>query len=383
LQIKVFTLLFILYGVGCASSRALLSLSGIWALALALYYIFNDFKKNKLSPYRKSIYFSILAYAIFTIVNTLFKEAPAFSIKAAITAAPLIIIPFAALSPFFKKLKINLRLIILVTALAYLTSAIYCLYQSFYLKTFGGSFFKINILYAYNSVVAFCFFFEHWISIRKNKNTYTYFILTTTLFILIALVCCGSAMAPFVAAVYFFTRILYLSLSYKNYKMLLLIALPIIPALLVVNYNSHVAKKLKTFTGEVKNNSFLYRTRIWKQSFLSIKEKPFTGKGYDNSGIDYKEIFRKKKPYNRKSRAHNIYIQKLAEGGIIGFFLFFYALLGLFILMPAARPILAIVFITGLTDTNFMTQVTYHPIYFFLLLTSLSKKDKELSQAST
>ena len=84
--------------------------------------------------------------------------------------------------------------------------------------------------------------------------------------------------------------------------------------LVVFRSNNQIVNNILGILG--KNNTFTGRTNIWDLSFKYIKENLLLGNGYENGDIILRKI--------GQVKCHNMIIQFMYNGGLIGFGIFAY-----------------------------------------------------------
>jgi len=129
-----------------------------------------------------------------------------------------------------------------------------------------------------------------------------------------------------------------------------------------------------------EDRSFSGRVQIWRLNQQYIRENPIFGLGPRRNALDidmHPELTGVLSPGSRGIFAHNIFLQTLAESGIVGFVLFFGFQLVAFCALPVLRPYFLVTWIAGLTDTPFTVPRMYYPLYFFLILAVFTAEREE------
>lgn len=156
----------------------------------------------------------------------------------------------------------------------------------------------------------------------------------------------------------------------RHKKVFLILAASMMLAAPVAVYFSPVAREKieRSFSGE--DPSWHWRIVAWKHNLNLFIDSPFFGVGYEQNGID---TF--KQPHlaghwggGTRIFAHNLFIQTLADSGLVGFVLLFGFLILLGFQYPAALPLLGLTAFAGLLENTFTNSRSFHPFLFYLFL---------------
>ena len=185
------------------------------------------------------------------------------------------------------------------------------------------------------SVPIISFFFHSYKSISNIQKIYSIFFLIITF---LTVLFTGERMS-FLLFCMAIGLILILNLDYK--KVIFFSATFLLVTILIMDQNSYVNVRFQSFKANVvdfKNSSYF---KLFRSGIVTWKENPLTGVGLKNFRIkcgskkfntrdinkikkieDTKKIIQDKKLLC-STHPHNLYIEILAESGIIGIFLFF------------------------------------------------------------
>lgn len=162
------------------------------------------------------------------------------------------------------------------------------------------------------------------------------------------------------------SRISNININRKNRNFILfLIATSIIIYIMQSNMSGTSYERLFNFENYSGGSN---RTVIWANTFDLFKQYPVFGAGW---GAYY--------GYNGFSMAvHNVFLQILVDGGIVGFSLFFFPIIWLIVKsLKQKKPLVLLILITGLTPSFFLDAI--HKRFFwnciiwaFLLLNTKS-----------
>jgi O-antigen ligase len=102
----------------------------------------------------------------------------------------------------------------------------------------------------------------------------------------------------------------------------------IVTTALLIGFNTGVVRKQAEYAATQKN-SLSYRDVIWRMGFAAWEKYPWFGVGKDNYGLITPELVRTwrveagkdydEKSYARAPHAHSLYVNTLAERGLVGF----------------------------------------------------------------
>ena len=365
-----------IYSFGALTSQSLLSLGGtLFVIAPASYLLFQ-FKKNRLkvNGREKLLLSSSLLYIAFLLLNTLLR--PEYGYRTGVlTFIPLYFIPLSGLiwerqsdESFLKKVK-NLTYYSL--SLGTLVVFIKCLYQVLALDKEATGFFGVTIFFAYACLPVFVFYFEKLLHSEKTVEKLSNAALMTMLFLMILM----SANRGTLLTILIFVPIRIFFFWIHDLKKLIPILTLSITLICAfgVYYVSSPKFRGNTLTKLSKDPSVIGRLFLWKENLLIFKSNPLVGVGPKNNSISGAEA-KEKDPFvrglhrNLRYFAHSIYIQSLAENGVIGTFLFFLLFFSFLWLYPSSWPLILAILISGLTDTIFSTSRTLHAVFIQLIL---------------
>jgi O-antigen ligase len=127
-----------------------------------------------------------------------------------------------------------------------------------------------------------------------------------------------------------------------------------------------------------------WRERAWAHSFELFRNAPLMGVGPERNAIDpaRQPEFTGHWMPNHRYYAHSIYLQSLADNGLIGTLLLLTFWIALGVAAPPARPLLILMAAAGLTENIFNNSKAAHALYFYAFLLVLLGRPLRESRAT-
>lgn len=127
------------------------------------------------------------------------------------------------------------------------------------------------------------------------------------------------------------------------------------------------------------------RREIWKLNWAQFADHPLFGVGYRANTLEidqYPQLQGVLAPGSKGIFAHNLFLQTLAESGLVGFALLFGFQLLAFLTLPVLRPYFLVLWVAGLSDTPLSAPRMYYPFFFFMILAVFAREALESKHAT-
>ena len=289
---------------------------------------------------------------------------------------PLYWVPLVAWLHHSKFAPRQLALPLALTGIAASVSGLMGLFQIFGSSGIGVGFFGNPIYYAYSLFPAFLFFCEVW---RRNW-TFGFFKPVHSLLVasavLLGIFSAETRMIWLLSGLYVLWVATPILLKRMGTKATLGIAAAwLLLAFAVYQQSPRVRDKIgRSFDPTVEDVSWKYRKVAWSFNWELIKKNPLFGVGPERNYIEVGEHPELAGHWDPGAHifAHSIYIQALADSGIVGFALMIGFFASLALCFPSTQTYLIFVLASGLTENIFNNARARHPFLFFLLLMTLA-----------
>lgn len=367
---KALLLFVIIYTVGVMVSQSLMSVAATALLLLAVRSMVLASSDGWVHQRRFGVVvLTGLTYVVFesVYVAVLMPYDRGWDV---LRAVPLLLLPSAGIIFSYSKFSFDwfykevLAKIVLLGGVVLLGLS---LYQVFSLKIFACGFFGNPIYFAYAIFPLTVFCLEEFFTDAKRN---TVFGLAGT-FLLLSLVLSQSRMVLLVMFVYLLFRGMRLVSGFAKHRALFLCGALVFLAgcfLLWWNMPQFQEKLHRTLSG--KDPSLKWRWVAWEYNWKLFLTNPWLGVGPENNGIDVAqrpELAGGWAP-GRLIFAHSIFLQKLAESGLVGFVLFFTNWVCLFYFYAPVRLFVTMLLVSGLTENIFNNSKAAHGLYLVLFL---------------
>jgi len=355
-----------IYGTGVGVSQSLMSLGGtlfaFWGIAFLWP---NLSKKSKLS----NLALSSVLLITFLSTGVLARNQDRVFTRA-LELIPLFFVPLGILvlhrqlDEFHKQLAS--KVLNRITMLSVSVSCLYAIYQFLFLKVPGIAFFRNPIYLAYSLLPIFLVFL--WKIYQPRSDTarlQSFFVFL----VFLGLIATQNRVTPIVAIL----SVAFLEIrkiraerkfSLKKYLLAMFIGVTFLGSGLALN--PALKEKLSRPMG-LQDPSTSARMTVWKENYKIFMQNPIAGVGFLKNGIDTAERTEYQNHWTPGTLiyAHSVYLQILAEGGILGFFLLGF---WLYSLMKIDQ---AIVFVTvsffliaGITENITVNSKPFHAFLF-------------------
>lgn len=389
----------LIYAVGVGLSQSLMSLGGsffaLFALLSLLPKSFSLFKREKTTFYLG------LGLVAFLYIHLLLLPADRTFADAS-GIIPLLLVPLGGyyLADTLKKLepiKLQkyLKTLIIISGICASFSSLLALYQILISGHPGVALFHNPIYLAYNLFPAFIFFCElirlkganHMMLVPKSWLIF--FAVATALGILASL----NRMIPMAMGLYLLLRFIGPFLfqqfsgrgkSFPWKTWLLFGAFGVLAVVLLYVRSPDLREKL--FRPHNEDLSYIWRLKAWQFNWNLFVQHPFFGVGTLRNWIDtavQTELAGHWEP-NHRIYAHSIYLQMLAEGGLVGFLLFVSYWISI------ARQsslllnlVLFDLFIAGVTENITVNSKPFHALLFYSMLGIVISKTLTITHSDT
>lgn len=374
-RFRMLEIILAIYGIGIGISQSLMSLGSILLVVLLLISIVQQFKslsKNTLFE-NLAILFTIM-YVLWTFAIWLLGDGLKNSSTQSLELFPLLIIPLISVLPHVSKEKCIRFSKIFFTALfvSLIISSLYSIYQAIIENRMAIGFLNNPIYLAYNllfSLVGLSLILKSFSSSLNKFQSFT--ILTTLLLVYFALVATNSRMALVVATLTIV--IIVVPWAWRSgYRRILIMTCLLLVGFVSSEYirKPYVQKRLAAIVN-LNDPSWKGRIKAWNYNISIIEEHPWTGVGPKQNALKTKTLSNKwKKLWGEDVAifAHNVYLQVLAESGIIGMILLCTSFLFYGISRPLCWPLILALAIGGLTENILSNSKPYHSFLFWMLL---------------
>lgn len=370
------------YGLGVGTSQSLMSLmGGLFSLggAVVAVRVLIDERRDWQT---RLCTVAALSWLLFMVLNLLLREWQPRSLHT-LGHLPYVLIPLSA----FASTQLSPRashFVFGACGLAVFAASGLALYQYFFLGSVALGLMKNPIYFAYNIFPAFLFFAElsqrHHASMRLRL-----FLWATAFAALIGILLSENRMAWLCTALYLVVRGLPLLRRRWGVKSLwAAAALSLVVIFALYQSQDRFREKFeRSFSSQ--DPSRVWRFKAWTHNLALFRAHPIVGVGPERNAIDVDKSPELQGHWlpGRLYFAHSVYIQSLADSGIVGTTLLF-AFLTLFgLCFPGAQIYLLFMGFMALTENIFNNSRAAHAFYFFLLLSAVGLKKEEAPIGST
>ena len=143
----------------------------------------------------------------------------------------------------------------------------------------------------------------------------------------------------------------------RTFKLILILAVLVVFLLIFADDLPYIGDILRRFEEMDEDTHMMSRYRLWEHAFEMFARSPIIGNGWMSFRLEFAQyLARAREGSNTYMNAHNIYIQLLAEVGIVGTLLF--VLIVAFLLFTAFKLLRAY------NKKQFETKLSMEPLYF-------------------
>lgn len=361
------------YAFGVGSSQSLMSLGAALLCLWALYGLGQKSSENPRPRSEKIALILGVVYVLFMILNLLMRS-PDSRTWHTLGHLPYFLIPLLALcprrtpQPRWTQPDWIWATAAVVTALAGLVA----IYQYGILGIPALGLMRNPIYFAYNIFPAFIFFAECAYRISASPRLKVGMI-TIAALAGIGVLLSENRMTWIGLALYLVWRIV--PLLWARGGVRLLAGLSLIGLLLSVGlYHTQprLQEKLQR-TFSQNDPSRTWRFRAWEYNWSLFRQAPLLGTGAERNGIDIERQPEMAGHWHagRIYFAHSVYLQSLADSGLIGSLLLLATLITYAYCFPATQFFLILMALTALTENIFNNSRAGHAFYLYLLLSAL------------
>lgn len=322
-----------------------------------------------------------LAWVAFMIANLVLRDWQPRSLHT-LGHLPYLLIPLLAFSPSFKRSGPSRR-VLGICGLAVFIAALTALYQYFVLGSVALGLMKNPIYFAYNVFPAFLFFAEMSRSAVTDQRLRA-FTRATAVAAFIGIVLSENRMAWLCTALYLASRALPLLHRRWGRRSLGICAILSLATVFALYQTQDRFREKFDRSFSDHDPSRVWRFKAWSHNLALFRAHPILGVGPERNAIDVdknRELRGHWQP-GRLYFAHSIYIQSLADSGIVGTALLFGFLILFGLCFPGTQIYLLFMGFMGLTENIFNNSRPAHAFYFFLLLSAWGLKREEVSRGS-
>jgi O-antigen ligase len=310
---------------------------------------------------------------------------------------PLFLVPAIPFLPNFRKLmnlkKDDLKIPMALALVSVLISLGVLIYQTLIEHRDGSGILRSSIYTSYNLIPAFLLgsiLFLSRPTDRFWKTTSIALFLTAFLAIFLTASRGATITAVFIFAVTLSVKILAAQKHRRSLISAGLATVLIFSAIAWQQYNQNPSfkRRYESILHPSDIPSVEYRMQIWDYNYYLFKKNPVFGVGYKNNGM----VLRRSNDtedglvkYRRKLEgyhAHNIFLQALAESGIVGVALF----LGWLFLPILIHPRMALfsvgIALSGMNEATFNNSRVANSVFCFALLSLLFLRSESDVKAS-
>jgi O-antigen ligase len=260
--------------------------------------------------------------------------------------------------------------ILKLTALALLASVAKAGWQFFVLGQQAFGFLRNPIYYAYNLLPAFVFFCEFALRRWRAGNFGPAAGAATAGLCLAGLVFSMGRTTLACAVLYFAIRI-FPRVS-RKLGLARALVIPVLFAIALVGAYRMSAPLQEKFHRSFRSNdpSRVGREIAWKYNFELFEAHPFFGVGPEKNGIDVARMPQYAGHWQPGVLifAHSVYLQTLAEAGLVGFVLLLGYFASLALLGGPAGAVIVVSALAALTENTLNNSKAAHALYFYILL---------------
>lgn len=376
-----------IFGIGCAISMSLCSTSVIlwsfyfmWQSTKALV---RDLQNLGIKTVLKmeSVFFCGLSYLLFTAIVLMLKT-PLTKWQGSLSYLLVFLYwIYTFKNPTLNVSKKVLSRIEIAVGTAYLILWGFCLYQAFALGTVRVVGFHRNPNYLSLGLLPAFIYFGH--AVLQDFRSQTYALCAGKFVVFMAILhtlLLSGTRSVFPAALLYLVYLGYQFFRVAQFSKKLSKKYGVAIAVLLVLFGAVLLSTTPTLQRLSKNLSHdravLARTEIWKINWQAFTQSPLLGIGFRNNSLaikDHPQIARYMKGQSSGHFAHNIYLQTLVEGGLLGFLLFYSFLILALIKKPQLRWYILTALIAGLADTMFHISRALYPMIFFCVLANFNQ----------
>lgn len=357
---------FLIYAAGVGVSQSLMSLGGTLAAVGVVLQSFRNFPLDK--KYR-NILLLLYTWVIYSLINH-FAHGWSVHSKSTLELLPLyLVLGFPLL--FSRPAPKYLAWIFSLYSLAVLVNVGVACYQFFYIKYFGMGVFKNQIYFAYNLLPAFFFFTE--LARRELKFSFwkTQHSYAVSLVIFLGIFTTNNRMSVLLVLFFLALRMMpHVARRWGRRRLLLLWAGLLFFFVAIYLLNPFVYDKIAQTMQGWHDVSLKYRLFAWRHNLDLFLQHPIFGVGFENNAIDsfnFPQMQAQWKP-GHAIFAHSVYLQNLADSGLVGFSLLFGAFWCLGRIFSVTRFLLLGMLLAGLTENIFNNSKPFHAFLFFMVL---------------
>ena len=352
------------YGLGAAFGQSLLSLGAVLCL-LALAEAFARGLWTRLGRGERVVTTLALAYVLFSVVNLLVRPFDDHTFHA-LRFLPNFLVPLLvfALPPTSEKFRTRMLQALAVTYVIVLGK---CLFETLARGNPGTGFMSNPIYFAYTLLPAFVFF------LRETARAPRLVTGVGLAAVFVGILLSQNRAVPFLAL----AALVWVALRQPRpvLRWGTLAAVLVMGGVGVGLYElqPRVRDKVARTLHPSSDPSVAWRLKAWTHNWNVFTGSPLTGVGAERNAIDADKTPEMQGHWEGGHRiyAHSIYLQALADSGLIGFLLLFGFLFALGAAVPPTRGVLLLSAVGGLTENVFNNSRPAHALFVFLLLTAL------------
>lgn len=361
----------LLYGLGCAVSQSLMSIGGS-LFALGCMVALAPQHWLEFSKAQKSAASLTLLWIIYSCCNLLFRENTDQTMHV-LGRLPLLLVPlFGFVAPVRWLKKEWLGALLFLMGVGYIAATGQAAYQFSVEGIKAQGFFGRSIHFAYAMFFAFVFFFELWIRKMTFGRFRPFFSAGLACVIGLSILLAASRGIWAVTVLYCGVRMGPQFLKNRKSWPVFLCVFAVVVGALVFGFKSNPSyrKTLQSLSNLTSHPTYNTRIALWEYNLKTFRKSPWFGTGPERNGIDSAKVkaFAHRLPPGYVHFAHNIYLQSLADSGIIGTVLFFSVWFVLALAHPLTGTLLLMAALAGLTENIFNASRVFHPLYFYTLL---------------
>jgi O-antigen ligase len=366
-----------LYGVGVGVSQSLMSLGSVLLIGFFLYLLVLSLRDGSLgrdlSKIEKFTLGSMVLYVLWLLGVWLMGPMTESRQSSGLELFPLLLIPLLALLP--RRARPSNRALCVIGA-ALVISYGTALYQGFVQGRMAIGFMKNPIYFAYNilfPLVALALMSTHAEALGWKARWVPKLCLGLLGLSYLALLATNSRTAFVVATLCLMGLIL--PWAWKRFSKIYVFAIVIIAGTFAVSEylrKPYVRERVAAITN-LNDLSWQGRLKAWEHNVALIKEYPLSGVGPKQNALLTKEHPEWQGLWGPDVAifAHNIYLQALAESGIVGFLLLLIGFVGLGLSRPLTSGVLVALALGGLTENVMSNSKPLHALLLSLLVLGL------------
>jgi O-antigen ligase len=362
-----------IYGVGVGVSQSLMSLGGTLLTGWLLYFLFKNFSRlSELSRIEKLSLASVFAYVVWTLGVWVFGVGRERGDVMALNNLPLVAIPFVA---YLVPRQFSWRVLCFAIG-ALVMSSSFAIYQGFVEARMAIAWMKNPIYLAYTllpAVVALAWIAVSAEALGISRKKLRVVVLPTLLLAYGALIATNSRMALAVATL--MIAVVLVPWAWRRFSKVAILGVLLVGfGLMSSEYirKPYVRQRVASAL-DPQDLSWRGRFFAWEQNIAIIREHPVTGVGPRQNAILMRDHPEWQPLWGADVAifAHSLYLQTLAESGLVGFLLLVAAYVGLAVARPQARLALISLALGGLTENVFTNSKPLHAHLFWILMMAL------------